>query len=207
MSVVIAYRDKICRAVVIAYRDKTWTSDVSFYPSQKKDLLEKKFPDFEFVGDSESPVIKIYGINGQREEKIYEMEFVDRDLMQTIYLSLKELCNSGKRIKTLDDILGETIVPVIRPNSWENTQNILKEVKKRAEEWKENNTEGEDIEPDIVTDIVKIENKIQEIDNDIDAYVFNLYALDREEIVTVLDSLETRESIKEEILKKFSDLQ
>ncbi|KXB03160.1 hypothetical protein AKJ45_02395 [candidate division MSBL1 archaeon SCGC-AAA261F19] len=191
------------RALQEGNRDKIWTKSVSFYPDQKNALLEKEFSEFIFTGDSEKPVISIYGINGQKEEEIYEMEFVDRNLMQIVYLSLKGLFDSRKKTETLEDVLSKTIVPVIRPNIWENTQNILKEVKEKIKEWEEDTTKGENFEPDIV----KIDNRIQEIDNEIDAHVFDLYGLDREEIVTVLDSLETRESIKEDILEKFSDLQ
>ncbi|KXB04749.1 hypothetical protein AKJ49_01745 [candidate division MSBL1 archaeon SCGC-AAA382A03] len=191
------------RALQEGNRDKVWTSDVSFYPNKKSELLDEEFTQFEFIGKSKNPAITIYGVGGQKEKKIYEMNFKDRDLMQTVYLSLKELFDSRRKVKTLNDILSKTIVPVLQPNIWEKTQNILKEVKKRVKEEGEDNVGGKNFE----LDIVKIDNRIQEIDNEIDAHVFDLYGLDREEIVTVLDSLETRESITEGILEKFSDLQ
>jgi len=45
--------------------------------------------------------------------------------------------------------------------------------------------------------------EIQDTDNLIDAKVFRLYGLEREEIVTVLDSLGTEEEIKTDILNKW----
>ncbi|PTD94346.1 hypothetical protein C9439_03370 [archaeon SCG-AAA382B04] len=52
----------------------------------------------------------------------------------------------------------------------------------------------------------KLEKEIEEIDNEIDALVFDLYDLTRDEVVTVLDSLDTLGEEKESILDKFKNL-
>ncbi|PTD93495.1 hypothetical protein C9439_07455, partial [archaeon SCG-AAA382B04] len=49
----------------------------------------------------------------------------------------------------------------------------------------------------------KLEEKIQETDHQIDAIVFVLYDLSEDEVVTILDSLETPEDEKSDILEKF----
>ena len=52
----------------------------------------------------------------------------------------------------------------------------------------------------------QIEEEIQDTDNSIDALVFKLYELDKNEIITVLDSMETEEVTKKIILRKFQKL-
>ncbi|PTD94271.1 restriction endonuclease [archaeon SCG-AAA382B04] len=52
----------------------------------------------------------------------------------------------------------------------------------------------------------KLEKDIEEIDNEIDAIVFDLYDLTRDEVVTVLDSLDTPREEKRDILEKFENL-
>ncbi|MCJ7577783.1 MAG: hypothetical protein MUO91_04965, partial [candidate division Zixibacteria bacterium] len=53
----------------------------------------------------------------------------------------------------------------------------------------------------------QIEKEIQDTDNSIDALVFKLYELNKEEVATILDSMETPEIIKEDILKKFEAME
>ncbi|MFO7992417.1 MAG: N-6 DNA methylase, partial [Thermoplasmata archaeon] len=52
----------------------------------------------------------------------------------------------------------------------------------------------------------RLEEEIRETDHTIDAIVFDLYELDEEEVVTVLDSLDTPEDDKENILEKFREI-
>jgi len=51
--------------------------------------------------------------------------------------------------------------------------------------------------------LAELEKKIQDTDNSIDALVFKLYDLNRKEVTTVLDSMDTPEPIKKDILKRF----
>ncbi|PTD94858.1 hypothetical protein C9439_00330 [archaeon SCG-AAA382B04] len=48
--------------------------------------------------------------------------------------------------------------------------------------------------------------EIKEINNKSNSIVFDLYDLSEEEVITVLDSLDTEEEIKQGILKKFEEL-
>jgi len=55
-------------------------------------------------------------------------------------------------------------------------------------------------------DAEELENEIQETDELIDAIVFNLYDLNKEEVETVLDSLDTEQGEKERILERFRSI-
>jgi len=52
----------------------------------------------------------------------------------------------------------------------------------------------------------QIEEEIQDTDNSIDALVFKLYNLNKDEVTAVLDSMETPEIMNKDILKKFTVL-
>jgi len=52
----------------------------------------------------------------------------------------------------------------------------------------------------------KLEREIKETDHQIDAVVFDLYELEEDEVKTVLDSLETPEDEKSDILRKFKGI-
>ena len=49
--------------------------------------------------------------------------------------------------------------------------------------------------------------EVDELENEIDAIVFDLYDLTEEEVETVLDSLDTGEGEKDRILEKFREIQ
>ena len=75
------------------------------------------------------PILTVYGIDANVEEKIYQIEFKNRELMRMAYLSMEELFNSRGRVNHLKHILNKTSVPIIRPNTAENTVNIIGEVR------------------------------------------------------------------------------
>ena len=180
--------------------DKVWISEASVYPDEQSELLEKEFKKFRIVGESDNK-LKIYGIEGQREELLLEITANKREFRDIIYLELLELMDSRVKKKTLKDILSKSEISVIHPNIWEKSDNLLKITKEKFNEWLERENFG--IKKD---DIVKIDNEIQEIDNLIDAHVFKLYGLIKEEVEIVLDSLNVVGSVKDDILKKFEVL-
>ena len=163
-------------------------------------MLEKEFKKFRIVGEGDNK-LKIYGIEGQREELLLEITTSKKEFRDIIYLELLELMDSRVKKKTLKDILSKSEISVIQPNIWEKSGNLLKITKEKFNEWLER--ENFEIKKD---DIVKIDNEIQEIDNLIDAHVFKLYGLTKEEVEIVLDSLNVVESVKNDILRKFEGL-
>jgi len=180
--------------------DKVWISEASVYPDEQNELLEKEFKKFRIVGEGDNK-LKIYGIEGQREELLLEITTSKKEFRDIIYLELLKLMDSKVKKKTLKDILSKSEISVIQPNIWEKSGNLLKKTKEKFREWLEK--ENFEIKED---DIVKIDNRIQEIDNLIDAHVFKLYGLTKEEVEIVLDSLNVVESIKNDILRKFERL-
>ncbi|MGV9206326.1 MAG: hypothetical protein ACOC44_20155, partial [Promethearchaeia archaeon] len=53
----------------------------------------------------------------------------------------------------------------------------------------------------------RLEEEIRETDHTIDAIVFDLYDLTEEEVETVLDSLDTDEDEKDDIMEKFRKIE
>lgn len=177
--------------------DKVWISESSIYPNGKNELLEKEFNDFKIIGKSDD-ILKIYGISGSDEELILEIKAKKKEFRDILYLGILELLESRSKVKTLKDIFDKTTISVIQPNIWENSGNLIKGTEKKFEEW----LDKQDFETK-ETNIIEIDNQISDIDNQIDAHVFKLYGLNREEIGTVFDSLNTLESVKNDILEKF----
>jgi len=188
------------RAIQEGNFDKVWVSEASVYPDEQNELLEKEFKKFRIVEEGDNK-LKIYGIEGQREELLLEITASKKEFRDIIYLELLELMDSRVKKKTLKDILSKSEISVIQPNIWEKSGNLLKITKEKFREWLEK--ENFEIKEE---DIVKIDNEIQEIDNLIDARVFKLYGLTKEEVEIVLDSLNVVESVKNDILRKFEGL-
>jgi hypothetical protein len=182
--------------------EDVWTSEASVYPDKKDELLRKEFKKFRIGGEEDK--LKIYGIFNAKEELILEIKVKNKELRDILYLEILELFDSRSRVKTLRDIFSKSMISVIQPNTRENSGNLLKGTMKKFEKW----LEEEDFEiKEKETDIVKIDEGIQDIDNSIDVHVFKLYDLNREEIETVLDSLNTLECVKNDIMKKFEVIQ
>jgi len=125
-------------------------------------------------------------------------------LRDILYLEITELLSSGKKLKCLRDIFSKTEISVIEPNVLENTPNLLKKTMEEFKEWVKN--EGLEYPLERIESIVSIDNEIESVDAEIDAYVFKLYGLSKEEVDVVLDALETSESIKGKILDKYEAL-
>jgi len=184
--------------------DKTWTSKVTFYPSEN-DIPNKVFNSFRVLGESNRNRMEIFGLdeNG-KEEIIYEMEFGNRDLMLHILCSLYYTLQSKAKIGTLSQLLTKTVIPIIREvnkSSKELTPNIIKKAKDEFVEWlKQNNMEN------VEADIVKIDNEIKNLEARLDALVFKLYGLKEDEINFVFDSLKTPTVYQSKVLEFFRKL-
>ena len=170
--------------------DKAWTSKVAFYPNSENNISKKEFKKFKVRGDLEKPVLRIYGLlERNKEDFIYEMEFSGRELMLHVYLCLLGSLKSRLRIRTLSELLTKTIVPIIKEvniSSNKLTPNMIKKVKDEFDDWLRKN-KIENVE----ADVVKIDNEIEDLEAKIDALVFKLYKLEKDEIKVVFDSLKT----------------
>ncbi|MEM3488727.1 MAG: hypothetical protein QXO75_03590, partial [Nitrososphaerota archaeon] len=168
--------------------EKPWISKVSFYPSEYSEILNRIYNDFKVVGDENQFLIRIYGIDEyNNEERVYELWFDNRDLMLHFYYSLLQVLESKVKIKTLYQLFAKTMIPIIREvnkDPRELTLNIINKVKEDFERWKKENNIW-----DISSDILKINNEIDDAEAEIDALVFKLYGLNEDEIKIVFDSL------------------
>jgi len=183
--------------------DKTWIINASFYPVRQhlSDVAIKKYEEFRVVGDPKNKVIKIYGLSEEgREELIYEVEFVNRELMLHIYFSLIETVESRTQMSTMVELLEKTIVPVIKGGRFlgELTPNIIRRVIEDFKRWLENE-KIRDVSPDIVV----IDNEIEDLITQVDARVFKLYGLTEEEVKIVLSSLKKPASYISKVLEHY----
>ena len=182
---------------------KTWTSNASFYPMTQKlpDSATKKYEGFRVYGDPRNNVIRIYGLDEEgNEELIYEVEFVNRELMLHVYCSLVDALESKAKIESLKDLLEKTMVPVIKGGRslGELTPNIIRRVVEDFKKW----LESEKIQ-DVSPDIVVIDNEIENLIAQVDAHVFKLYGLSENEVKIVLNSLKKPVSYLEKVLEHY----
>ncbi|MHA1381295.1 MAG: Eco57I restriction-modification methylase domain-containing protein [Candidatus Helarchaeota archaeon] len=168
--------------------NKSWTSKVSFYPSDNSEEMDKSFNNFKILAEDFKSAIKIYGFDeNNKAELIYEMEFNDRDLMVHVYNSLIQNLESKKTIENLTHLFDKTIIPIIKEvnkNPNELTPNIVKKSGEEFEKW----LKKEKIEI-INSDIIKFDNEIEDLEVRIDAHIFKLYDLSEEELKIIFNSL------------------
>jgi hypothetical protein len=140
--------------------------------------------------------ITIYGVNEEGGlSTAYEMTFAQKELMMHVYCAL--LSSDVSRYKTLTELFRNTRVPVIQPNSAKRTGNIIKKV---AQDFQSYLTTEK---LDLPSELAHIDKKLMEITAWIDATVFKLYGLVREEVQTVLNSLELTVGYRQEVLSQF----
>ena len=180
--------------------EKCWTSEVTFFPKDNPQIMDKTFCKFKVRGDTQAPSLDIYGVDEDYGERlVYQIKFNTRDLMLHVYLSIFTVLESRLKVKSLSDLFGKTKIPVIKPDITKNTKNIIK---KAIEEFKK--LVGD--ENSVTYDIVVIDNEIDDIEARIDALVFKLYGLNKDEINTVLDSLHSPLRYQQMVMKYFEGL-
>ena len=185
-------------------------------------IIDKKA---ESIADSTDEVSKIYieekgdtfvfsvVLNGEKREAL-RLKIKDEDVRLFLFYALRRYLEENKRRKkwttkslpkVLDVLLGSLEVPIFidKTKVYEPDHNlkmielVMKEFKtKFLKEFPKGNLH-----------LSQIEKEIHDTDNAIDALVFKLYDLNKDEVTTVLDSMKTPEIIKKDILKNFEELQ
>jgi Alw26I/Eco31I/Esp3I family type II restriction m6 adenine DNA methyltransferase len=173
-----------------------WSSNATIYPEPESELLAKSFDEFEVIGDKRT--LKIYGVLEDSYELIEEIEFTDDRLMRIVYASIHSLLEYRSQLSTLSQLLQKTKVPLIRPDEKRNTVNILLRVENEFNNWKVQ--EGLTTIP---SDIVEIDNEINNLVAKVDYSVFQLYGLNEQEAKVVLDSLKIKPTYRDRVLKQF----
>jgi len=202
--------------------DPRWFDNVSFYPHKEKNnkLIEKKFESFNVETESDNLSIKILGVDEENiVSTIFEITFKDENLMQNVYLSILNLLNSKQQKKTLRHMLDKTKIPTIGPNPT-NTMDIIRKISEKMSEVKQEtpknlfdpNTKFEELTnettlEDIPSSILDIDKKIQEKLVLIDACVFKLYALEKDEVTIATDVIKLNSTEQGKILECFDKLQ
>jgi len=192
---------------------------------EKPEYVEKMDKKAERIANSTVEVSKIF-LEEERKTLVFSvlldggrqvalrLKIDDEDFRLFLFYSIRKYLAENKRRKKwttkslpkiLDVILGRLEVPVFRTKTkvYDSDHNlkmidlVMKEFKtKFLQQFPKGNLH-----------LTQIEKEIQDTDNSIDALVFKLYDLNKDEVATVLDSMETPEIIKKDILKKFEEME
>lgn len=176
--------------------EDSWFEDVEFYPDANEDVLEKEYGDFTFDGDPETNTLYIYGVRGEAEDRIYELEFSTTHHLNIVYLALNDLFDTRKKKEKLQHLLDKTEIPVIRPSSAENTPRIIEEMIDHFDDWQAGAGLGTAVEPDIVA----LENREQDLFIELNADVFEMYDMSQDEALTVMNKTKVRHRERDMIL-------
>ncbi|MGV9173742.1 MAG: Eco57I restriction-modification methylase domain-containing protein, partial [Promethearchaeia archaeon] len=170
-------------------------NDVNIYPDEDDPILNKEFDQFRLnIEDRNS--LKIYGIKKSVESLLLNLEADKNGFRDIIFLEILELLDSRRKVKSLHDFFRKTDVTIIKPNPWENTDNLIRYANR---EIKEHIKEKElDIS---VGEVIFSLQKIRKLQNLVDALVFEIFSLSKDEIDVILNSLEISETEKRNILK------
>ncbi len=183
----------------ITEKNKKWTSNILFKITSKNNILEKKYSTFRIYGDPSSQKLKFFGLMENMEELLYEIAFNTRELMIHVYFSIMATLNSRKKIKSLKDIIEKTEIFIIKGEVAKNTVKIINTLTNSLKIW----IEKKNFSQEIPIDIIKIDNKINDIEANINAHIFKLYDLNEKEIDLVMNSTNTQIEYYDKILSIF----
>jgi adenine-specific DNA-methyltransferase len=191
---------------------------------EKPEYIEKIDKKAEAIASSTDDLSKIFleekgnalvfsvQIKGEKHEAL-RLKIADKDFRLFLFYSVRKYLEENKRRKkwttkslpkVLDVILGRLEVSVFKTKAKVYDPNYnLKMIDLVMKEFK---TKFHKEFPKGNLHLSQIEEEIQDTDNSIDALVFKLYELNKDEVTTVLDSMETPETVKKDILKKFEAL-
>ena len=166
-----------------------------------------------FLEDERKTLVFSVLLKGERQVAL-RLKIADEDFRLFLFYSVRKYLEENKRRKkwttkslpkVLDVILGRLEVPVFKSSGKiHDPRYNLRMINLIMKEFK---TKFHKQFPKGNLHLSQIEKEIQDTDNSIDALVFKLYDLNKEEVTTVLDSMETPEIIKEDILKKFEAME
>lgn len=166
-----------------------------------------------FLEEKGSALVFSVLANGEKKEAL-RIQIPNDNLRPFLFYSIRKYLEENKRRKkwttkscpkVLDVLLGRLEVPIFKAKTkvYDPNHN-LKMIDLVMTEFK---AKFRKKFPKGSLHLTEIEREIQDTDNSIDALVFKLYNLNRKEVTTVLDSMETPEPVKKDILKKFSAME
>lgn len=162
-----------------------------------------------FLEDERKTLVFSVLLKDERQVAL-RLKIDDEDFRLFLFYSVRKYLEENKRRKkwttkslpnVLDVILGRLEVPVFKSSGKiHDPRYNLRMINLVMKEFK---TKFHKQFPKGNLHLSQIEKEIRDTDNSIDALVFKLYDLNKEEVATILDSMETPEVIKKDILKKF----
>ncbi|MFO8017789.1 MAG: N-6 DNA methylase [Promethearchaeia archaeon] len=169
--------------------------DVNIYPDEDDPILKKEFNQFRLHLENRNS-LKIYGIKKSVESLLLNLEADKRGYRDIIFLEILELLDSRRKVKSLHDFFRKTDVTIIKPNPWENSDNLIRYINKEIKE----HIKEKELDIDVGGVIFSLQ-KIRKLQNLVDALVFERFSLSRDEIDVILNSLEISETEKRKILR------
>lgn len=174
-----------------------WIEDIDINPNSNSELLTKKFDKIEVKIINEMKII-VLGLSGREEQILLKLTTSKREYTLILYLELKKILKSRRKIDNLSNLFEKTEIPVITPNIWEHSHNLInytneryiKEVKTKIEEF----------------NMFTNDKKIASLENEIDVLVFKYYDIPKEMAELILDSIETTNAVKLEILEGYENI-
>ncbi|WP_297073239.1 hypothetical protein [Thermococcus sp.] len=142
---------------------------------------ETEYDGFEL--ELSNGTLRVLGREGDILTPILELEGKE-EILEHVYFSILSLLESRKKVKTLGDILNKTVVPTIEGNPVE-TERITTIVKGKAN----------------AKHLTSFISLVKENEAYLDALVFKLYGLSRDEARLVLESLNKSQDYIDKVLK------
>jgi adenine-specific DNA-methyltransferase len=165
-----------------------------------------------FLDEKGSELVFSVQFEGEKKEAL-RLKIDNENFRLFLFYSIRKYLEENKRRKkwttkslpkVLDVILGRLELPLFKSSGKiHDPKHNLRMISLVMKEFK---TKFKKQFPKGNLHLSQIEEEIQDTDNSIDALVFKLYDLRKDEVVTVLNSMETSELIKKDILKKFEAL-
>jgi hypothetical protein len=179
----------------------TWTRNVSFYPDDdlKKEQIEYLNQEYDYFEMScNENILNIHGIK-ERKELVFQMQFDNKNLMEHIILSIHTALKSMMRLKSLNELLSKTLIPVVKPDIVKNTLSIIETVHKEFLEY----IKAQTTLLSIPTNIVDLWEKKENTRALIDARVFQIYEFSYKQAKEIMDSLNVPSHYMQKVLNCF----
>ena len=165
--------------------DRLWISNINQVPD-----ISKKFKKFRVVVGGGLDM-QIYGISGSEEIRLLTLETTKEEYRDIIYLEIRQLLQSRRKINNLKEILSKTEISIIKPNIWEKTHNLINYSREQFSKECEFP----------LSKVIRLDNIIQAHEINLDTMIFQLYNLTPSEISIILEVLGVLNSTKNRIMQ------
>ncbi len=180
--------------------DKIWVIYINSTLNSYEEIKNIPFDYFEIIPKSKR-TLKLHGF--KNNEKIPLLKIITGTLEQRdiIYLEMKKIIPQKRKRLTLKNIFRRTMIPNLQDKESCNWMNYLKKIKGNLL------TKLKESFPRLkIKDIIFIDQKIKQLENELDAHVFKIYKLTEKDIIHVLNSLNILAHDRKDIINRFLKL-